>query len=79
MLKNVKITLLLLLIFVVSIDGSAQCAMCKAVVESNLQSGETIAKNINNGILYLMAVPYLAMAVVGYLVYKHYKKTHQAE
>ncbi len=79
MLKNVKITLLLLLMFVVSIDVSAQCAMCKAVVESNLQSGETIAKNINNGILYLMAVPYLAMAVVGYLVYKHYKKTHQAE
>ena len=57
----------------------AQCAMCKAVVESNLQTGETIAQNINNGILYLMAVPYLAMAVIGYLVYKHYKKTHSAE
>ena len=57
----------------------AQCAMCKAVVESNLQTGETIAQNINNGIMYLMAVPYLAMAVIGYLVYKHYKKTHSAE
>ncbi len=79
MSKTVKTTLLLLLVLVVNIDVAAQCAMCKAVVESSLQSGETIAQNINNGILYLMAVPYLAMAVVGYLVYKHYKKTHQAE
>jgi hypothetical protein len=66
-------------LFIVGQSAFAQCAMCKAVVESNLQSGETIAQNINSGILYLMAVPYLAMAVIGYLVYKHYKKTHSAE
>ncbi|HCQ29557.1 MAG TPA: hypothetical protein DIU39_04675 [Flavobacteriales bacterium] len=75
-----KIKIALLFSLLLSIQHAfSQCAMCKAVVESNLQTGETIAQNINNGILYLMAVPYLAMGVIGYLVYKHYKKTHSAE
>jgi hypothetical protein len=43
------------------------CAMCKAVVESGEGSGhifggeQSIGKGLNNGILYLMAVPYLLL------------------
>ena len=46
----------------------AQCAMCRAALES---SGNTsTAEGINNGIVYLMAIPYIAIAVLGYFVYK---------
>lgn len=46
----------------------AQCAMCRAVLESN--GNTSTAEGINNGIVYLMAVPYIAIAVLGYFVYK---------
>lgn len=56
----------------------SQCAMCKAVVESNIDGGGLFGININNGILYLMGFPYLLIAVVGYFIYKHYKKNKSA-
>ncbi len=52
----------------------SQCAMCKAVVESDLESGGKTALGINNGILYLMIIPYLLIALVGFFIYKNYKK-----
>lgn len=43
----------------------AQCAMCKAAVESNVNNDpNSVAKGINKGILYLMAVPYLLLAFI---------------
>ncbi len=52
----------------------AQCPMCKASVESNLKEGGSTGKGLNNGIMYLLAAPYLAMAGVGLLWYKKFKK-----
>ena len=52
----------------------AQCAMCKAVVESDIAAGGETAKGINGGIIYLMFIPYLLIVVVGYFIYKHYKQ-----
>ncbi|MCO6499148.1 MAG: hypothetical protein J5I47_02080 [Vicingus serpentipes] len=52
----------------------AQCAMCKAVAESDLAAGGETAKGINGGIIYLMFIPYLLIVVVGYFIYKHYKQ-----
>lgn len=46
----------------------AQCAMCRAVLESE-ESGKT-AEGINNGIVYLMAVPYILVASLFYFVYR---------
>lgn len=46
----------------------AQCAMCRAVLESE-ESGNA-AKGINNGIVYLMAIPYVLVAGVFYFVYR---------
>ncbi|HCK05140.1 MAG TPA: hypothetical protein DHV98_01910 [Flavobacteriaceae bacterium] len=46
----------------------AQCAMCRAVLESDA-SGQA-ARGINNGIVYLMVFPYLLVGAVGYAVYK---------
>lgn len=64
-----KVLFILFLIIAQSI--SAQCAMCKAVVES----GDTeMAEGLNNGIVYLMAFPYLLVGVAGYFLYKKMKK-----
>lgn len=70
----------LILFLGLSIDVEAQCAMCKAVLESNMQSGEdAMGKGINGGIMYIMFMPYILLAVAGYFTYKHYKKTNKAQ
>ncbi|MDB4533993.1 hypothetical protein N9242_03905 [Vicingaceae bacterium] len=57
----------------------AQCAMCKAVLESNLENGGTAAAGINDGIIYLMFIPYILIGTVGFFIYKHYKKNLKSE
>jgi hypothetical protein len=54
--------------------AQAQCAMCSATVESNAQGGNKTTNGLNNGIMYLLAAPYLAVAVVGYIWYKKYRR-----
>lgn len=55
-------------------DVSAQCAMCSANAENSVQNGNTEGKGLNDGILYLLAAPYLAMAGIGFLWYKKYRR-----
>lgn len=50
---------------------SAQCAMCKAVVESG---DADMAEGLNSGIIYLMAFPYILIGVAGFIFYKYWKK-----
>ena len=52
-------------------NASAQCAMCRSTLENNFSNGDPgIAAGINTGILYLLALPYLAVIVIGILWYK---------
>ena len=51
-----------------SVDVNAQCAMCRAVLESGADN--STAEGINNGIVYLMAIPYVLVGVVFYVVYR---------
>lgn len=68
----------ILLVLSISFDLEAQCSMCKAVLESNMQSGEqAVGGGINSGILYIMFLPYLLLGAVGYFMYKHYIKTNK--
>lgn len=62
-----------LLMFFVA-DANAQCAMCTATVETNNANGGGATNGLNNGIMYLLAAPYLAVAVVGYIWYKKFRK-----
>lgn len=48
----------------------AQCAMCRAVLES--EGSQATAKGINDGIVYLMAIPYLLVGGLGYFIYRKY-------
>ena len=47
---------------------SAQCAMCRAVLESG--GDNTVAEGINNGIVYLMAIPYILIGVLLFFVFR---------
>ena len=67
-MKNRIVFFLLTLFFV--IKTNAQCAMCRAVLES--EEGLTTAEGINDGIVYLMAIPYLLVAGIGYFIYRKY-------
>jgi len=50
-----------------------QCSMCRAVLETGADA--KTAEQLNDGIVYLMIIPYFLVAVVGYIVYtKVYKK-----
>lgn len=50
----------------------SQCSMCRAVLQS--EEGQATAKGINNGILYLMAIPYILVGIVGWKVFQILKK-----
>lgn len=60
--------LFVLILILASLPAEAQCAMCRAVLES--EDGGAAAKGINNGIVYLMIFPYLLIGGVGYFIYK---------
>ncbi|MFH6602376.1 hypothetical protein ACEZ3G_02725 [Maribacter algicola] len=60
--------ILIFIAFMVPIDSEAQCAMCRAVLESGGNDG--VAEGINNGIVYLMAIPYILVAGLFYFVYR---------
>ena len=64
-----KKTIILLVIFFLCVvfSGSveAQCAMCKQAAASSLDKDpNSIARGLNSGILYLMAVPYLLILFI---------------
>jgi LPXTG-motif cell wall-anchored protein len=63
-----QILLLALITLMVQSVSIAQCAMCKANAESATQDDAAVGQELNNGILYLMGVPYLLLAV-GVLVF----------
>jgi hypothetical protein len=51
-----------------------QCAMCKAVVEDNLESGDTKGAGLNDGILFLMSMPYIAVFLFALFFYLQKRK-----
>lgn len=59
--------------FLFFINGNAQCAMCRAVLES--EEGQSTAEGVNDGIMYLMAVPYILVGSLGFIIYwKFFRK-----
>lgn len=63
-----KRVLFVLILFLFSTVSDAQCAMCRAALES--EEGGQKAKAVNDGIVYLMAFPYLLVGILGYVIYK---------
>lgn len=74
---NFRFFLLAIVLFMVPSLAEAQCAMCRAVLESS--ENQATAEGINNGIMYLMVFPYLAIGGIAYFVYRSYKKNKSSE
>lgn len=63
MKKSITFFLILFLIAFTSADVAAQCSIC---TKTAMQLGTKPAQGLNAGILYLMAIPYLAVGIIGY-------------
>ncbi len=70
-MKNKISTLLVFVWWLAPQLVTAQCAMCRAVLES--EENISTAEAVNNGIVYLMAIPYVLVAVLFFVVYKKMK------
>lgn len=66
-----KVIVLVFLFFISIVDTNAQCAMCRAALET--EDGGTKAEAVNNGIMYLMVFPYLLVGLALFFSYKVYK------
>jgi hypothetical protein len=73
-LRIILVGFILIVASLSSLDASAQCSMCTLNADNSVQNGNTEGKGLNNGILYLLAAPYLAIAGVGFLWYKKYRR-----
>lgn len=54
-----------------SFFSNAQCAMCRAALTSEGNTAK--AQAVNDGIVYLMVIPYLLVAGIGYYIYRMWK------
>ncbi|MDX1828563.1 MAG: hypothetical protein R3342_03355 [Lutibacter sp.] len=63
--------LIYILVFLSFQFANAQCAMCRAVVESGDASQ---AEGLNSGILYLMVFPYLLVGALVFFLIKRIRK-----
>lgn len=52
----------------IQFSTNAQCAMCRAALSS--EGNKVKAQAVNDGIVYLMVIPYLLVAAIGYAVYR---------
>ncbi|WP_333600319.1 hypothetical protein [Flavobacterium sp.] len=63
--------------FLIGMTTNAQCAMCRAALES--EGNKTKVEAVNDGIVFLMAIPYILVAVIGFVIYKMYYKKEKVE
>ena len=62
---RLKTGIAILLFLLLNIRAVAQCAMCKAAAESDLQNNpNSVAQGLNKGILFLMFIPYLIVGII---------------
>ena len=79
-MKNriIKLLTIFSLIFCLQVINAptlqAQCPMCKMSAESNVKNGGTDGQGLNNGILYMLATPYVIVFGLGYFWWRNRKK-----
>ncbi|NHM06772.1 hypothetical protein G4D82_06040 [Flavobacterium sp. CYK-4] len=59
-------------IFLIGISSYGQCAMCRAALEGegNIKKAEAV----NDGIVYLMMIPYILVGAIGIFIFRMYRK-----
>jgi uncharacterized paraquat-inducible protein A len=78
MKKNIFIILLFVLLLIINFDLQAQCPMCKTALSTARDSGSSVGSSLNNGILYLLALPYTIAIVFGIIWYRNKRKKASA-
>jgi hypothetical protein len=73
-LNNVCFLLFTCLFF---LEGNAQCAMCRASLQN--EANKSVAEGVNDGIVYLMAIPYILVAGVFYAVWRLKQKKKEVK
>lgn len=73
--KTIKPLFLSIVVLLMSLNANAQCAMCRAALES--EEGGVKAEAVNDGIVYLMVIPYVLVGVLGYAIYRLKTKKKQ--
>ncbi len=74
--KSIRaIAYITLITFLFSISSQAQCAMCRAALEGEGNTKKAAA--VNDGIVYLMIIPYVLVATIGFIIYRMYQKKRQ--
>lgn len=51
--------------------------MCRAVLESS--EDQSAAEGINDGIVFLMAVPYILVGTIGFIIYRKFSKPDKSK
>ncbi|MGL2962958.1 hypothetical protein ACSVH2_03945 [Flavobacterium sp. RSB2_4_14] len=67
-----KLLLLTIAYCLLPVASIAQCAMCRASLESSGDNAKVEA--VNDGIVFLMAIPYVLVAGIGFVIYRMYYK-----
>ena len=73
-MNNLKHFTLFVLFVLLTMDLSlGQCVMCKAVGKESANQGG-IGAGLNQGIFFLMTVPYILMGIAAVFLWKHFNK-----
>jgi hypothetical protein len=71
--KTNILTLLFVFCFLFfGISSYGQCAMCRAALET--EGNAVKSQAVNDGIVYLMVIPYVLVAGIGYYIYRMKRK-----
>lgn len=70
--SNYMVIILSIAYCLLPVASFSQCAMCRAALES--EGNKTKVEAVNDGIVFLMAVPYIIVAAIGFTIYKMYYK-----
>jgi len=74
-MKKLKYILPLLFILTTTTPSFSQCSMCKAIADSGSKDEATrVGRGLNNGILYLLAMPYIIGGVAFFIWRKNRRK-----
>ncbi len=78
--RNLLFSLFISFLLLGNFSAQAQCAMCKSNIEMARKDGSTqVGNTLNDGILYLLVLPYAIAGVFGFIYYKKYKAKQLAD
>jgi hypothetical protein len=73
MKRLVLLAALVAALSVFSISSPGQCAMCVTALQNSAE-GRVLAQSLGQGILFLLAMPYLIFGTAAYAVYRAYRR-----